>query len=485
MSKLVDLVKKKLDSDWAESAKKLLAEFAAERYGAKWDKKVQIRVNGEVSDDAAPFAAFIPAGQPKSGPYGGMSFVLFPSKEGPSIICLGIGTNGLSPDEQALSRPGHARKALAISRWLNQRAKKEVCWAKADPVRIDISMPKHTISELAHYESAIGKYGKVLYAVFMTEKDSNGTLTESAAHTLCDVFAEERGLEPLAAHKAGKEAATKEWMSRVIPSVTEKNVAGLLDLRRFVIVEGPPGTGKTRMATEIIKNVYQGRGMTIQFHPGTTYESFVGGLAPINDGAHGLQFAPRHGQLMNAVSEALKHPDKNYLLHIDEINRADLAKVLGEAIFLLEPSEPNREVNVFYDFGAPSHSKFKLPKNLHILGTMNSADRSIAILDVAVRRRFAFVPLWPSYDVLTQEGASETMKDAFHRLFTLFVEEAPNDAFALMPGHAYFLDKGKNTGTLLNTGLKPLLSEYIQQGYVSGFADEIRAYIEWISSIAE
>jgi len=485
MSKLVDLVKKNLDSNWAESAKTLLSEFAAERYGAKWDKKVQIRVNGEMNDEAAPFAAFIPAGQPKSGPYGGMSFVLFPSKEGPSLVCLGIGTNGLSPDEQALSRPGHARKVLAISRWLNQRAKKEVCWAKADPVRVDISMPKHTVSELAHYESAIGKYGKVLYAVFLTERTSDEAIIQSAAHALCDIFAEERGLEPLKESKPEKEAAYKAWMAKVIPSVSEKDVAGLLDLRRFVIIEGPPGTGKTRMATEIIKNIYQGKGTTIQFHPGTTYETFVGGLAPINNSAQSLQFAPRPGQLMNAVIEASKNPKQKYLLHIDEINRADLAKVLGEAIFLLEPSEPHREVNVFYDFGAPSHNRFKLPENLHILGTMNSADRSIAILDVAVRRRFAFVPLWPSLEVLDGEKASETMKEAFLRLFTLFVEEAPNDAFALMPGHAYFLDKGKNTGTLLNTGLKPLLSEYIQQGYVSGFADEIRAYIEWISSITE
>ena len=134
-------------------------------------------------------------------------------------------------------------------------------------------------------------------------------------------------------------------------------------------------------------------GQTIQFHPNTTYENFVGGLAPLqesgneNDGL-GFRFAPKTGFLIEAAAEAIQNPSRDYLLHIDEINRADLGKILGEAIYLFEPDpESPREISLAYDFGEPYFRKLQLPNNLHVLGTMNSADRSIAILDVAVRRR--------------------------------------------------------------------------------------------------
>lgn len=483
MSILVELIKRKLDGNWAAFALQSLERFARERYGARWDKKIQIRINGEVSDDAAPFAAFIPAGQPKNGPYGGMSFVIFPSADSCAFISLGIGTNGLSPDEQALGRPGHARKSAAVCGWLSSLAKKNIAWAKPDPVRIDLGMPKQIKERLGAYHSAVEKYEKVLYAVFFAAEATNDEIITKAAHTLCDIFAEERGLDVLVAFKSEKQEAREGWLAKALPSVSEKYVCDLLRERRFVVLEGPPGTGKTRLAVNLIKDVYKGNGRTIQFHPGTTYETFVGGLSPVQeDGPGGLKFTPRRGHLMEAAAEALKNPAQHYLLHIDEINRADLSKILGEAIFLFEPSEPDREVSLFYDFGAPFNRKLKLPANLHVLGTMNSADRSIAILDIAVRRRFAFVPLWPDYSVLEQQQSTEHMKGAFQRLFTLFLEEATNDAFGLMPGHAYFLDKGKTTDALLRTGLKPLLNEYLQQGYVSGFSDEVRAFIDWLDT---
>ena len=143
------------------------------------------------------------------------------------------------------------------------------------------------------------------------------------------------------------------------------------------------------MALEILASDYASRGVSIQFHPNTTYENFVGGLAPtVTKGDVGFRFEPVKGALMKAAAEAEKLKPQPYLLHIDEINRADLSKVLGEAIFLLEYSdEKPRTVTLPYDFGPPWQSELLIPPNLHILGTMNSADRSIAILDVAIRRR--------------------------------------------------------------------------------------------------
>jgi 5-methylcytosine-specific restriction enzyme B len=153
--------------------------------------------------------------------------------------------------------------------------------------------------------------------------------------------------------------------------------------------------------------------------------------------------------------------------------------VLGEAIYLFEASQPDREVHLHYDFPQVGR-RFSLPENLDVVGTMNSADRSIAILDIAVRRRFAFVPLWPQLDVV-RSHSGDKLYEAFQRLVTIFIEHATSDALPLLPGHSYFLGADSVAHTRLTTEVRPLLDEYLAQGYVSGFADEIRAYIDLIT----
>jgi 5-methylcytosine-specific restriction enzyme B len=218
----------------------------------------------------------------------------------------------------------------------------------------------------------------------------------------------------------------------------------------------------------------------------TTYENFVGGLAPLlSPGELGLRFAPQKGALMRAAEEALKQPAQPFLLHVDEINRADLAKILGEAIFLLEPQvDEKRELDLAYDFGSPFGSRLSIPENLHILGTMNSADRSIAIVDVAVRRRFAFVKLWPQLSVVAEHGGT-LMQQAFKELLEIFVDHASEDTFPLAPGHSYFLEKDdRQAARSLKVNLAPLLQEYLSQGYVATFSDAIRAYLQWLETFA-
>ncbi|MFZ0315255.1 MAG: hypothetical protein WAL85_21325 [Candidatus Korobacteraceae bacterium] len=114
---------------------------------------------------------------------------------------------------------------------------------------------------------------------------------------------------------------------------------------------------------------------------------------------------------------------------------------------------------------------------------MNSADRSIAIVDVAVRRRFAFVSLWPQMDVVEQYGC-ELMRDAFRRIVSVFIEHASEDAFPLVPGHSYFLESDETAAKeSLRVNLAPLLEEYLAQGYVSGFAEHVRTYLQWLKSL--
>lgn len=271
-----------------------------------------------------------------------------------------------------------------------------------------------------------------------------------------------------------------------MPDITASEVADLLHERRFVVLEGPPGTGKTRMALELKEHEYSDRGRSIQFHPNTTYENFIGGLAPAATGDDvGFRFEPVMGELMKAAAAAQEVDPQPYLLHIDEINRADLSKILGEAVFLLEyGDEVPREISLPYNFGPPFGNKFSLPTNLHILGTMNSADRSIAIVDVAIRRRFAFVKLWPQFGVV-QGCGSKLAEEGFSRLLSIFTEYASEDAFSLMPGHSYFLSKNGSDAAVLKSlqvNLLPLLDEYLAQGYVTGFADHVRAYGQWVKS---
>lgn len=197
----------------------------------------------------------------------------------------------------------------------------------------------------------------------------------------------------------------------------------------------------------------------------------------------GFRFAPKKGHLIAAAEEA-KRDSKPYLLHIDEINRADLSKVLGEAIFLLEPDDPKpREITLSYDFGDPFKNELHLPENLHIIGTMNSADRSLAVVDVAVRRRFAFKKMWPQMSVVREVGC-ELMQRAFRDLVSIFIEHANDDSFDLMPGHSYFLEKDEGAARRrLKVTLAPLIEEYLAQGYVASFAEPLRSYLQWVDSL--
>ncbi len=436
------------------------------------------------TDSGVPFVAYIHPQNPPSGPYSGLSFVMFPVPDQPCLIGMVVGTQGLAPDEAILGRPGHARKTQAICSWLNQEYGRGrfVAWAKQDPTRTDLSIPENVAKEWPAYKSVFDRYGKEMYALYCPTGDRAGT--EAALTAFLDLLFEERGYQPIASCQTSYQSILASWFNHLMPVIEHSRVADLLITRRYVIIQGPPGTGKTMMATELLRETYGERGRTIQFHPNTTYETFIGGLAPTSTVADfGFRFTPVPGFLMEAAAQALRDPSSNYLLHVDEINRADLGKILGEAIFLLEPTASHRRIELPYDFGEPFHRTFFLPGNLHILGTMNSADRSIAIVDVAVRRRFAFVDLWPRMSVVEQHGCA-TMQKAFRDLISIFIEHAAEDAFPLVPGHSYFLelDESRAKRSLL-VNLAPLLEEYLTQGYVGGFAEPIRGYLQELRSL--
>ncbi len=165
----------------------------------------------------------------------------------------------------------------------------------------------------------------------------------------------------------------------------------LLREKRQVIFQGPPGTGKTFVARELARHLAGGsddRVTLAQFHPSYAYEDFVQGYRPAITGNGQAGFELRDGPLVRAAQRAEKEPGARHFLVIDEINRGNLAKVFGELYFLLE----YRDAEIDLQYGGKA---FSLPDNLYIIGTMNTADRSIALVDLALRRRFHFVEFHP------------------------------------------------------------------------------------------
>ena len=182
----------------------------------------------------------------------------------------------------------------------------------------------------------------------------------------------------------------------------ESKVKNILDAmfvenNKQLIFSGPPGTGKTWVAKAIAKHITdEDCTEIVQFHPNYGYEEFMIGLRP--EGKEGgIEFKPRKGVVVELSEKAQNNPDKTYILIIDEMNRGNLPKIFGELMFLFEYRD--QEMSLQYELDS-TNTKFKLPENLYFIGTMNTADRSIATIDAALRRRFDIFEFPPSVEIL-------------------------------------------------------------------------------------
>lgn len=459
------------------------------RYHARSRVLAELRVAALSHEAGVPFAGYLPPDSPPSGAYDGMSLVWFPARgEGASLLTFVVGTRGLGPDADILGRPGHARYLQALQRYLRAQGVRSPIWVKRDPTNQSEPVPEAMrqawaqIDGLApdRYDAAIRRYGidsRVIYAAAeVREGDPHARAIVAGFLTL---FGEERRWQPSGAARSEVPALLTALRTAMFPKLDAAEVARLVRTRRFVILQGPPGTGKTRMALEVLRTAFAGLGETVQFHPAVSYETFIGGIAPEVE-ARELRFGVAPGWLVRAARAAQV---RDFLLHIDEINRADLGRVLGEAIYLFEAREIARGEPRAVTLPQPlddGSQTLALPPGLFVLGTMNSADRSIAILDLAVRRRFAFVDVWPDLDVVEATG-QRTAVEAFSRLVDLFVQYATEDALPLLPGHAYFLAGSESElRDRLRYELLPLLREYLVEGRLGALESELRAYSDWL-----
>ncbi|UAK58608.1 AAA family ATPase [Mycolicibacterium smegmatis] len=188
--------------------------------------------------------------------------------------------------------------------------------------------------------------------------------------------------------------ATQELADRIHVGLDWlQDCVDLLRERRQIIFYGPPGTGKTYIAQQLAWHVTDKPNVKlVQFHPAYSYEDFFEGFRPQGEAGGQIGFTLKAGPLRSLVDKAAQNPEAAYVLIIDEINRGNLPKIFGELYFLLE----YRDQAIDLMYSSDSAEPFSLPKNIFVIGTMNTADRSIALVDAALRRRFAFLPLHPS-----------------------------------------------------------------------------------------
>jgi MoxR-like ATPase len=186
-----------------------------------------------------------------------------------------------------------------------------------------------------------------------------------------------------------------------------REIVKALEDRRQVILYGPPGTGKTYVARKLIEQLAPDEACrdVVQFHPSYTYEDFVLGFRPELDGGNELAYRLREGPLLRLARHAFANPRQRHVLLVDEINRGNLPSIFGELLYLLEYRD--EWVSLMYAPAAGADAglidergRFKLPDNLWLVGTMNTADRSIGLIDAALRRRFHFIPFFPGEGAL-------------------------------------------------------------------------------------
>lgn len=235
-----------------------------------------------------------------------------------------------------------------------------------------------------------------------------------------------------------------------------------LNRKKGCVFYGPPGTGKTFAARKIAEKVTENTSNEtdlVQFHQSYEYEDFMQGIRPVldEDGeSQDLSYHLQKGKFYKFCKKAEKLSGPCILI-IDEINRADVSSVFGELMYLLEYRD--KEIHLSQD--AEDDEKFSIPRNVYLIGTMNTADRSIALVDFALRRRFAFLPMYPNYDVLREKfSAKDVDTDDLINVLESINNEIGDKQYNL--GYSYFLDADVRTelANIWRMEIEPYLEEY-------------------------
>lgn len=452
------------------------------------DKKTK-SVRTVTEEDANFWFGFVREDQPSNGAYDGLSFVIFPEKENTHcLVSIGIGSSSLGKDGDLAQNPGFRRSFMRLIKKGNSDAK---FFFKLRFDDMETSTPglqeefyPTDATKKNQYENVIKntstKYNAdsskeapgLLPAAFIVDYTTEdgwdlilSWLAQYARWRCWDKFG--TGSDMPGNAKKINEAISKCRVSLDCP--TPDKIYKILKDKKYVVLQGAPGCGKTWSANEVASHFSEV--VFIQFHAETTYSDFVYGIRPVLDGTT-LAYKGEKGVLLKAIDKA-KNSKGEVLLIIDEINRANLANVLGPVFYLFEPNtKRNHKLHLGTEWEDQQEKPIeleKLPENLYVLATMNTADKSLAVVDFALRRRFAWVTLYPHKLDINKYPKFDTV--LFEKVDELFSRYATDEELNLQPGQSYFMNWRKRRENI-KFGLMPLMKEYFAEGFLLSAKEE-------------
>lgn len=419
------------------------------------DQKGNGIIRNNLSDasfaDGTAFFGIINKEEETNGAYSDFSFVVFPERElGACVVSLTVGSSGFKNDYQRASLPGLRRTFLKL------RTDENNTFFKTSFDDIESTCTELIKAIKADYpglKDVIESYKTVHPAARIVDFADGEEEALNVIYTWLATYAKMQGWGN-AAQKRQYENVLESIPVPPTPDETEE-IRTLLQNRKYVVLQGAPGTGKTwnalKISSDFDKTFFE------QFHAETSFSDFVCGLEPnLNATSGQTQFKMKKGILCQAMEYAEDHEDENVLLIIDEINRANLSNVLGPIFYLFENQAGTRTVSI--KIGDREYTK--LPEKLYVIATMNTADRSLAVVDFALRRRFAWYTFRPH--ILSGRNFDKKM---FQKFADIFFEYATDDELNLQPGQSYFTDKDNMRDRMIYE-LMPLIKEYLNEGYM-------------------
>lgn len=298
---------------------------------------------------------------------------------------------------------------------------------------------------------------------FQNPQGSLFKLTRGEFDFILDMIREEN---PISTDAAIDAYTKSDFLDEVY--MTEKryeNLVAVLHNKKNIILQGAPGVGKTfaarRLAWSMMGEQDDSRIEFVQFHQNYSYEDFMMGYKPVEDG-----FELKYGVFYRFCQKAANQPDKEFFFIIDEINRGNMSKIFGELLMLIEKDYRGTKATLAYN-----GLSFSVPKNLYIIGMMNTADRSLAMIDYALRRRFSFFEMEPGFDsegfIHYQNGLNnETLNELISKVKDLNHEIALDKSLGkgFCIGHSYFCGRDICTDewmhSIVDYDILPMLSEY-------------------------